>query len=194
MLHRREVLELSGIILGGDPIKSLSVTQDQDSPPDITGRITKGDRERIVDRKAKIEAVRYSGATLCNTGELYECATCDGVEFYLLVKSGTAQPTVGATYQFEFADEKNTCRNFGVQLREAKPCENAQRPATEATTTTETSTETTSETTTDTPTTTTETTTTETTTTETTTTDTTTTETTTDTPTTTTETPSTRTE
>lgn len=169
ILYRRKFLQLSSVIFGGGATKSPSFTKNQDSSVEITGRITKGDRDRITDKKAQIETVRYSAATLCNTGELYECTTCDGVEFYLLVKSGTAQPTVGTTYRFEFADEKNVCGNFGVQLREAKPCEKATRPATEATTTTETSTETTSETTT-------------------------TTETTTDTPTTTTETPSTTTE
>ena len=189
-VSRRRVLGLSAALLGGKSTPAVGQFLGRQSDPVAEGWVTKGDRATIAERRATIDSFRYNGASLCNDGDVFECRTCSGVAFFLLVPSGSTEPTVGETYRFSPTGKDNTCGNFQVELFEANSCGDSTELAagnadeTETTTTqTETSTTetTTTETTTDT------TTTTETTTTETT--DTTTTETTTDTTTTTADTP-----
>jgi Zn finger protein HypA/HybF involved in hydrogenase expression len=146
-VSRRRVLESSVAVLG-----SISVTDShrllQSFDSTIEGWVTKGDQTAIAGEKAVIESFRHIGSSLCNDGKVYECRTCAGVEFYLLVPSDSSQPTVDATYRFSPTGRENGCENFQVELSGASSCESA-----ESTTTTEdpaeaTTTETTTETTT----------------------------------------------
>lgn len=151
-VSRRRVLTLSGAFLSGVSMTDAHQLFTQPSDSTIEGWITKGEKMAIAETRATIERFQYLGSSLCNDGDVFECRTCPGVEFYLLVPSDSPQPTVSETYRFSTTGEDNECGNFRVQLLEANSCENSTETTT--TTSTETTTTRTTTTTTDTPTTT----------------------------------------
>lgn len=157
-VSRRRVLRSSGALLGGvltTDLRNLSV-KNFDSA--IEGWVTKGDRTTIAEERATIKSFQYTGSSLCNDGDVYQCQTCTGVEFYLLVTPNVSQPSIGEIYRFSPTGRNNRCGNFQVELVEADSCGSsaemptdttttAEEPA-DTTTTTETSADTTTETTT----------------------------------------------
>lgn len=161
-ITRRDVLERTGALLGGVSGAGGQLIAGASADSEIGGWVTKGSRAEIGGQSVEIEGIEDPGTTMCNTGELYRCRTCTGVECYLLVGFGTPQPSVGSTYRFVPTDEGNWCGNFQVELQLGVPCEDSSFPTTDegtesaseasAPTTTETTeapTETTTETTTE---------------------------------------------
>jgi hypothetical protein len=167
-ISRRRVLATGGSLLGGVFATDGTPLEATDTSTEIIGWVTKGPKERIVGEDATVESFRHLGTSLCNDGETFECRTCDGVTFFLLVVANSSSPNVGETYRFRPTGADNFCGNFEVELLRRESCTDSSPTPTETATEEPTTTETT--TTTEEPTTTEEQTTTETTTTETTTT------------------------
>jgi hypothetical protein len=158
-VSRRRVLGLSAALLGGKSTPAVGQFLGRQSEPVAEGWVTKGDRDTIADRRATIDSFRYKGSSLCNDGDVFQCRTCHGVEFFLLVPSGSPEPTVGEAHRVSPTGKDNACGNFQVELFEADSCGDSTGSSpkttentseTETTTTETTTTDTTTETTTDT--------------------------------------------